>query len=307
LMEDVPLTPFEVGTIAALLIFAEYRLDVIILEVGLGGRLDAVNAIDADVAIVTTIAIDHVEWLGSTREAIGREKAGIFRTNLPAICGDFDPPDSILRYASDIDAPLYCQNQQFGFKENKSSWDWWSNETSLKKLPLPKLLLQNVATALMGVQLLQKTLPVPVQAIHNVLKKVALPGRMEIIPGETLKIFDVSHNPAAVALLADYLVKNPVQGKTYAVFSMLADKDIDGTIEGIEKHIDAWYLAPLQVSRGADKETLQEVFLHKNIKDYRIYENIENAYLEAKATAKKDDRIIIFGSFYTVSKCLNLG
>jgi dihydrofolate synthase/folylpolyglutamate synthase len=300
--QNVALTPFEYGTIAALLIFSENPLDVIILEVGLGGRLDAVNAIDADLSIVTTIAMDHMDWLGETREAIAREKAGVFRTNRPAICGDFDPPKTLIQYAAEIGAPLFCQHQQFGFKEKKSSWDWWSSNVELRDLPLPSLALQNVSSALMGVHLLQKYLPVSMDAIHHALKKVVLPGRIQVIPGDIPKILDVSHNPAAVEQLSKYLLKNPIKGKTHAVFSMLADKDVSGTIEVIEKHIDRWHIAPLHVPRGMSTGLLRNIFQKTNIAFWEIYESIDQAYENILGQVSKNDRIVIFGSFHTVAE-----
>jgi len=298
----IPLTPFEFGTLAALCVFSKQPLDVMILEVGLGGRLDAVNAIDADLSIVTTIAIDHVDWLGKTREAIGREKAGIFRQNRPAICGDFDPPSTLINYAKEIDAPLFAQNKQFGFKENKTSWDWWSLNTSLKDLKIPHLNCQNLSTALMAIELLQKSLFVPESVIRNALLKVTLPGRIQVIPGEIPQILDVSHNPHAVSLLANYLLKNPIEGKTYAVFSMLADKDIASTVEVIEKQIDRWHIAPLHIPRGSDKNTLEAIF--QKIADWKMCETIVEAYEEILSKATKNDRIVVFGSFHTVGEIL---
>lgn len=301
--ENIPLTPFEFGTLAALCVFLKHPLDVIILEVGLGGRLDAVNAIDADVSIVTSIGIDHVEWLGSTRDAIGREKAGIFRQNRPSICGDGDPPASLIQYATDIGALLFCQNQEFGYIENETTWDWWSKTTHLANLPLSHLHLQNLSTALMAIEQLQLFLPVPELAIRDALKKVTLPGRIQLIPGDVPRILDVSHNPHAVALLANYLLKNPVRSKTYAVFSMLADKDISGTLDVIEKHIDHWHIAPLSVPRGIDKNTLATVF--QKITDWEMHESIVAAYEETLSLATKDDRIVIFGSFHTVGEIIH--
>lgn len=304
--ENIHLTPFEFGTLAALCVFSKHPLDLIVLEVGLGGRLDAVNAVDADVSIVTTIDIDHVDWLGATKEAIGREKAGIFRQNCPAICGDFDPPKSLIQYANDIGAPLFCQNVQFGFKEKDTGWDWWSENKQLENLPLSQLNTQNLSTALMGVQLLQKSLPVPDNVIRSALKKVTLTGRIEIIPGDTTQIFDVSHNPHAVALLANYLLKNPISGKTYAVFSMLADKDIFGTIDVIAKHIDYWHIAPLPVPRGVLSEELKLIFQNMRITHWKLHESVSLAYESSVDAAKKNDRIVVFGSFHTVGEVIAL-
>jgi dihydrofolate synthase/folylpolyglutamate synthase len=298
-MQGILLTPFEFATLAALVVFAESRLDVVILEVGLGGRLDAVNAIDPDIAIVTSIAIDHVEWLGGTRESIAREKAGIFRSLRPAICGDFDPPDTLIEHALDIKAQLFCQNQAFQFKEKQNTWDWWSENIILKDLPKPQLALQNMSCVLLCVQLLQATLPIGEQTIRESLKQMHLMGRLQIIPGEIPVLLDVSHNPASAAMLAEFLVKNPISGKTHAVFSMLKDKDIEETVAVVKENIDYWHIAPLPEPRGSTKRMLQKVFAH--IAKARIYDNIMDAFRSAEQMANKQDRIVVFGSFHTVA------
>lgn len=300
--DDIRLTLFEYGTLAAFMIFKEADLDVWILEVGLGGRWDAVNVMDADVGIVTSIAMDHMNWLGDTREAIAFEKAGIFRRNKPAICGDIDPPLTLVQHALQIKAPLFCQNKEFGFKEDSSSWTWWNQTKQLEQLPLPTLALQNMSTVLMAIDLLQKRLPVEKDAIDRALSTVTLPGRIQVVPGEITQIFDVSHNPASVALLADYLKKNPVVGKTYAVFSMLADKDIVATIRGISALMDYWYIAPLPGERGVSEQALLASFKKADVTCVDIQASITAAYDCAIQKAHRGDRVIIFGSFRVLAQ-----
>lgn len=281
---DILLTPFEYHTLAALMIFQAEQLDVVILEVGLGGRLDAVNIIDADVAVVTSIGLDHTEWLGDTREAIGFEKAGIFRAGRPAVCGDIDPPLSLIKHAEDIGAELFVQGRDYQFH-----------------LPQTNLLPQNISTALMVIELLQNKLPVAKTIIDSALATIVLPGRLEVIPGSITEIFDVSHNPDAVNLLAKFLEKNPAQGKTHAVFSMLSDKDILTSVKNIKNQINYWYVAPLKNKRAASAEQLQHVFNEVGVDGMEMFTSISDAYSMAKNTAKMNDRVIIFGSFYTVA------
>lgn len=308
---EITLTPFEFGTLAALVIFKKANLDLWILEVGMGGRWDAVNILSADIALITSIAIDHVEWLGQTRDAIGYQKAGIFRRHKPAIYGDFQPPQSILDYATTLETPLFIQGQQFNFVEKETTWDWWSEQTRLDHLPLPSLILQNVSTVLMAIELLQKKLPMPRRAIDLALTKVTLPGRIQVIPGDISHILDVSHNPAAVEQLAWYLRRNPCTGKTYAVFSMLGDKDIVEAIRAIQDAIDYWYVAPLATERAASEAVLTYAFRKLKIKNVNFYSSITTAAEAAEQRATRDvknssqgtgNRVIVFGSFHTVSE-----
>lgn len=298
--QDTSLTVFEYGTLAAFMIFKEADLDVWILEVGLGGRWDAVNVIDADVAIVASIGIDHVEWLGNTRELIAIEKAGIFRKGKPAVCGDFDPPKTLTH------TPLFCQGKDFGFKKMDTSWTWWCSDKQLTALPLPTLLLQNMSTALMAIDLLQSRLPVNKEALDKALSTVRLLGRVQVIPGDVEYIFDVSHNPAAVTPLVEYLTNNPISGKTYAVFSMLVDKDILATLEIIKSYIHYWHIAVLQSDRAASLEKLSENFEKANIHQITTFESIKMAYENMKLQVKTGDRIVVFGSFRTVAEAFEM-
>lgn len=300
---EVTLTPFEYHTLAALVIFHEKRLDALILEIGLGGRLDAVNVIDADVAVVTSIAMDHMDWLGDTREAIAFEKAGIFRNRTPAVCGDDNPPLTLVDSAKQVGAQLFVQGKAFKFTESSQTWSWQSSTTKYVDLPKNHLLTQNMSSVVMAVTLMQRQLPVSEEQIRQGLQQVKLTGRLQKIAGEVEKIFDVGHNPAAIEKLAQHLGNNPVQGKTYAVFSMLADKDIRESLRMIMPNIDGWFVAPLRNKRAASSELLQKIFQDNHL-DARFDENIAHSYQAAQKIAKPGDRIVIFGSFSTVSEAM---
>ncbi|MFZ3066728.1 MAG: bifunctional tetrahydrofolate synthase/dihydrofolate synthase [Gammaproteobacteria bacterium] len=298
---SISLTPFEYHTLAALLIFQQHPLDVVILEVGLGGRLDAVNIVDADVAIVTTISLDHTEWLGGTREEIAREKAGIFRPERPAICGDFNPPATLIEKAKEIGALFFCQARDFFYDEFSDHWSWEWMDVVYKNLPLTALALQNMSTVLMAVTLLQKQLPVDATVIKQGLANVKLIGRIQVVDGPVQEVYDVSHNPASVALLADWLKAHPVTGKTYAVFSMLGDKDVRTSVSVAKKYVDEWHLAQLDVKRAAPLSELKEACKLEGILEVQEYGSVKDAYLAIKQIAKPRDRILIFGSFHTVA------
>ncbi|MDX1901602.1 MAG: bifunctional tetrahydrofolate synthase/dihydrofolate synthase [Gammaproteobacteria bacterium] len=300
---EITLTQFEFNTLAAFLIFQAAGCEVVILEVGLGGRLDAVNIIDANVAVITSIALDHMDRLGDTREKIGYEKAGIFRLERPIVCGDPNPPETIRAAAEKLSAPFYCQGQDFGFEKNKDNWTFWSAEHSMTHLPLPPLLLQNMATVLMTIELLQPQLPVQRETLNEAFKNISLPGRIEVHHGTVTRILDVCHNPAAAEILADYLKKNPVSGKTRAIFSMLADKDIVSTLHVMKENIVEWYIAPLDVARGASLAQLKEKFCVAQIAENRVHDfpTLKAAKDFAEKQSQRGDRLVIFGSFYTVS------
>lgn len=299
---DISLTSFEFCTLAALVIFKTQDLAVLLLEVGLGGRLDAVNILDADVAVVTSIAIDHIEWLGGTRELIAREKAGILRRGRPAICGDTDCPTSLVDYAVSLGAPLFRQQLDFHYQEDETSWSWIYAHLHYEQLPLTPLATQNMATVLMAVTLLQQRLPVTRLAIDKGLSTVRLQGRIQVLPGPITEIYDVSHNPASIALLADRLRQLPCRGKTLAVFSMLEDKDIATSLSGIQDQITHWYISPLNTKRAASLATLLQAFSDRGINEISSFTSMQEAYLASRREATEGDRIIIFGSFHTVAE-----
>ena len=242
--QDTELTYFEYGTLAAVWHFMQKQVDVAILEVGLGGRLDAVNVFEPNCTVVTSIDLDHMEFLGDTRECIGAEKAGVFRANIPAICGDQDPPNSLIDYANHIGAPLKLIGRDFKVEADKKTWTYRADQFSIEHMPMPALIgefqLNNAASVLSAIQSLQHLLPVQIKAIETGLKTVKLAGRFQWWAAKPDIILDVAHNPHAAKSLAINLKNSRHQGKTIAVFAMLADKDITGVINALSGEIDAW-------------------------------------------------------------------
>lgn len=312
--QDTSLTYFEFGTLAAFSIFTAAPLDVVILEVGMGGRLDAVNLWDADVALVTTIGIDHTAWLGNTREEIAFEKAGIFRAGRPAVCGDPDPPHTLLQHADAVGAPLYRFGRDFGYgidTANDGSWSWWSVTQRRHALPHPALRgpfqLQNAAGVLMVLELLTQILPVNQGDIRQGLSAVQLPGRFQVLPGTPLRILDVAHNPHGAQVLAQSLRTQPCEGQTHAVMSMLADKDIEGVISVMHDVIDVWHVAGLDVPRGLSGAQLAERLQAVGIVSMHAHPSITAAYQQAVQLVDQAaaGRVVVFGSFYTVAEILD--
>ena len=304
------LTYFEFGTLAAWEVFAACRVDVIILEVGLGGRLDAVNAYDADCAIVAGIALDHTDWLGSTRDAIGFEKAGIYRSGRPAICADPEPPQSLLDHATAIGADLQRIGRDFDYVINEARWTFQGcYNVRYEDLPTPALRgsgqLRNASAVLAAIETLQGQRPVTIQAIHRGLLEIELPGRFQVLsPGAGLPtvILDVAHNPQAVAGLAENLDAMDGFAQTIAVVGMLGDKDIPGALAAMAGKIDIWLLAGLDVPRGAPVEVLAAVVANGNLGGrVECFAAPTDAFMHAAKLAGENDRILAFGSFYTVA------
>lgn len=307
--QQTTLSYFEFSTLAALDIFAHADLDIQLLEVGLGGRLDAVNIVDTDLAIVTTICIDHVDWLGETREAIGREKAGIFRPQTAVVVGDRNPPESLLKAAREINAPIHQIGVDFDFQLEKKSWDWHFKSRQKKSLPLPALpgehQLSNASTVITAVETLQARMPVSDSAIGQGLKQTHLPGRFQLIDGEVPVLLDVAHNPQAVTTLKSYLTQNFSHTAIHAVFSMMRDKDIAQVIEIIKDRIVDWHLAPLQNPRAASEEVILEHFKRCGVESVAAgFKHFPEAFEQARSKAKPGDLILVFGSFFLVSEFL---
>lgn len=291
---EVSLTYFEFGTLAALQMFKQAELDVVILEVGLGGRLDATNIIDADVAAVTSIALDHTDWLGNDRESIGREKAGIFRRGKPAVVGEPDMPISIADVAGEKGAVLLRRGRDWDFSIQHDGWSWQNKQRELSDLPMPNVPLANAATALTALN--YSPLNVNDQAIRQGLRLASLPGRFQIVGENPLLILDVAHNPHAAAYLASRLAALPKNGKVRAVVGMLSDKDIGGTLNHLKPLVDEWYCAPLEGPRGATAEQLAEHLDH-----CRQFTDVADAWRQAMAVSAKQDIVIVCGSFHTVA------
>ena len=313
---DTPLTYFEFGTLAALLIFAQAGLDIAILEVGLGGRLDAVNVLDADVAMITSIGIDHCDWLGNDREQIGREKAGIMRSGRPLVCGDIEPPAVIAAHAEALGAPVDWIGHTFccAIDGATGNWSWRGRSQSYQALPPPRLVgthqYQNAAACLAVLERLAPVLPVKRQALETGLRTVRLPGRFQRIKTSPEVIVDVAHNPQAAQILAANLathsVNRPMKGKTLAVFSALLDKDITGVVAALHPRIDRWYIAPLGVARAAPLAQLTAAMQRAEVSQYQTFPDLATAYHAACTDVQAQDRVLVFGSFYTVASVLEL-
>lgn len=317
LLANESLTYFEFTTLAILHVFAQANLDVMVLEVGLGGRLDAVNIIDADCSIVTTIDLDHMEYLGNTRDKIGFEKAHVYRPHRPAICADPMPPQALLDYAQDIEADLWLIGRDFNYSGDKQQWAYAGRGKRRSALAYPALRganqLLNASGALAALDALSDRLAVPQQAVRQGLIQAALPGRFQIMPGQPTVILDVAHNPHAAAVLEKNISNMGFAPYTYAVFGMLADKDIEGVVQAISLRIDGWFCCGLPGPRG-----LTAAALAKRVESslapskdplekppfVEPFESPEKAYAQALTRANPNDRIVVFGSFLTVSAIL---
>jgi len=308
---EISLTYFEFGTLAALDIFAASALDVVILEVGLGGRLDAVNIIDSDVALITSVDLDHTDWLGDDLEQIALEKGGIMRANRPAVFGGESPPVSLVRYAERLGAKLAVAGDAFSFEASEKEWSWRCEEKELYGLPFPALQgccqLQNAAAVLKVVDLLADRLPVGPDAIQRGLVSIRLSGRFQVIPGSVDLILDVAHNPAAAQVLADTLAQVPCEGRTLALFAMLSDKDVGAVAAVLAPQVDGWFLGTLDDKRAIPADEIKQR-MHRAgvVHQVNSYPNLEEAYRAAKIEAAPGDRVLAFGSFITVAGLLEL-
>lgn len=308
---DVSLTYFEMGTLAAFWLFSQAALDVVILEVGLGGRLDAVNIVDADIAVVTNIGLDHGDWLGATRNTVAYEKSGIFRAGHPAVCGDLDPPEKLLTQAALLTVPLLLRGRDFDFALSEHNWHWrgldqQGQPIELHNIPLLDLPVENAALALQVYAALG--LNWQPETLMEALSSTRMPGRLQKVRinwhGRTLQLLlDVAHNPHAADYLAQRLHNQPVQGRRLAVLGVLGDKDLAGLVKCLQLHIDSWAVAALPSPRSYTKDRLKQA-LRQQGAQVTAYQNIAQA-IEAQCTkATEDDQIIIFGSFFTVAEAL---
>jgi dihydrofolate synthase/folylpolyglutamate synthase len=298
-----PLTYFEFGTLAALWLFSRAQIEAAILEVGLGGRLDAVNVVDADCAVLTSVAIDHVDYLGADREAIGREKAGIFRRGRPAVVADPRPPRSVLQ----AQAQLLLINRDFGYAEQERQWSYWGPGGRRGGLEYPALRgrvqLRNAAAALCALETLRDRLPLAMQEARRGLAEVTLPGRFQVLPGRPQVILDVAHNVEAARTLADNLAVSAFAPETIAVCGMLRDKDIGGVLRELAPRITRWHLASLPGARGAAAEVLETSLREVNASG-RVdkHVSVQDAFAAALGSAGENDKIVVFGSFLTVGE-----
>lgn len=306
---DVLLTYFEFGTLAAMQCFIQHKIDVAILEVGLGGRLDAVNIFDHDCAVVASVDIDHTEYLGTTREQIAYEKAGIFRAGKVAVFGDHDMPAAIATEAQRLGAELWQLGHEFSFVQQAGQWDFRSSSSARNALPYPSLRgtyqLHNACAALAALDALKDKLPVSMQAVRRGLVEVVLPGRFQVVPGRPQLILDVAHNPHAARSLAQNLASMPPARKTFAVVAMLKDKDMSGVIRALKPQVDVWIVAGLAVPRGATAAELALVAEAEQVAGALLsFATVTEAVQHACNEATENDRIVAFGSFYTIAEVM---
>lgn len=313
----ITLSYFEFTTLAALKLFADAKLDAVILEVGLGGRLDAVNVVDADVAIVTSIDIDHTDYLGDTREKIGFEKAGIFRTGKAAICSDPVPPQSLIDHALEIGADLWLFGRDFNYSGDQLQWNFGGRNQRRNSLAYPSLRganqLLNASAALAALEVLRLRLPLGAQEIRKGIVLVDLPGRFQVLPGQPTVVLDVGHNPHAAATLAQNLGNMAYHPYTYAVFGVMQDKDIEGIIAHLKPCIDHWCVSDLPLERAASAVALQQKLVQAGVvqqdtaaaeSSIKTFASPAEAFANAQSRAGENDRIVVFGSFLTVAGVL---
>lgn len=308
---DITLTYFEMGTLAAFWLFEQAGLDAVVLEVGLGGRLDAVNLVDADLALVTSIGLDHADWLGNTRESVAFEKAGILRAGKPALCGDLDPPAPLLEQAAALNCPFVLRGRDFSVAIDVDAWSWQGVNGAgqplvLTDLPLLDLPMENAALALQAYALLD--LPWQPGVLAEALSGTRIVGRLDrrVLrwKGKTLNLLlDVGHNPHAARFLAQRLVQRPVPGKRLAVFGLLGDKDLEGVVAELVAGVAHWAVTPLPTPRSTPVEQLQACLQNLGA-SVTSYQNVAQALLAQCEQATADDEILLFGSFYCVAEAL---
>ena len=304
---DTALTYFEFGTLAAMHCFLAARVDVVILEVGLGGRLDAVNAWDADAAIVTSVDFDHMDYLGDTLDKIAYEKAGVYRAGRPAICAPVAPPASLSAHAAAIGADLRRAGRDYRAEVRGATWDFAAPEANWSGLPPPRLAgacqLGNAAAALAALAALRDRLPLDVEAVRRGLEKVALPGRYQRLYDAPETVVDVAHNPEAARALASVLAATP--RRTLAIVGMLADKDVNGVLAPLLPRVEAWWTLPPDSPRALAADVLAARLAELGAARVAAMPDFAHALAAARGEAGGNDRILIFGSFFTVSAALH--
>ena len=310
---EVSLTYFEFTTLAILGVLAASDLDVLILEVGLGGRLDAVNLVDADVSIITSIDIDHTEFLGPDRESIGREKAGIMRAQRPVIVSDPMPPQSVLAHAQQLGADLWLQGRDFGFQGDGQQWSWRGRHWKLNGLAHPSLRgtnqLINASGVLAALEAMRERLPVSAQAVRVGLAETTVPGRFQIVPGQPVVVLDVAHNPHAVATLANNLDAMGFYPVTHAVMGAMADKDTAQMIQRLGPLVQRWHFTDLPSPRAATAQALLaqwQALSPQGSAQAEVHASPVQAMAAARLAADPADRILVFGSFITVGEVMRV-
>ena len=311
--KEVTLTYFEFATLAAMRIFIDDDVDVAILEVGLGGRLDAVNVFDADCAVITSVAIDHIDYLGPTRETIAFEKAGIFRPRMPAVCSEPDVPESMLSHAQAIGARLLRLDEAFAYEANDDRWTYRSANVRLMDLPKPHLKgafqLRNASAAITALQAVADGgLRVAPRHIAQGISEARLPGRFHVLRERPEVVVDVAHNRQAAEALRDNLGSTRKFRRTLAVFAMLDDKDVAAVIEATKSSVADWFIADIRTERGATAERLRGELTQSGVAGERVFsfDSPERAYRAAMKQAAEDDRVVVFGSFHTVAAAMTV-
>lgn len=298
---NTALSYFEMTTLAALWYFKQSNLDIILLEVGLGGRLDATNCIDSDVSIITTIDLDHQEFLGTTLEAIGQEKAGILREGKPFIYADVSPPASIIETSLRLQCPSYLYAVDYHIEEEGNAWGFQSHDIIFKQLPKPSIQLKAAAAAIMASCILAKDLPISPAHLYLAMEQVFIAGRLQLHAGDVRILYDVAHNPQSARLLAQRVSQIKNTGKVHAIFSALKDKDILGLILPLKYCVNRWYPAQLEGKRAAKPSQLLSSFEEAEITTQTCYNSPFVAFETAMKEAQIGDLIIVYGSFLTVS------
>ncbi|HEX4916854.1 MAG TPA: bifunctional tetrahydrofolate synthase/dihydrofolate synthase [Limnobacter sp.] len=329
----VTLTYFEFTTLAVARVFAQHPLDAVVLEVGMGGRLDAVNLFDTDCAICTSVDLDHQAFLGPDRESIGREKAGIFRPGKPAIVSDPAPPASVVAHAEAIGADLWLFGRDYNYSGDKQQWGYGGRNMRRGALAYPALRganqLLNAAGVLAALEAVKDRLPIPAQSIRQGFLLVEWPGRFQVLPGQPTVVLDVGHNPHAAAHLRESLDNMGFFPYTHCIFGMLADKDATAVVDALKDRVDHWHLVPLTGDRGRSAEQLADAVRQAGVEDapfdwaanaqaladggiakqppeksVQMYASVEQAYAVVTKAVQPNDRILVFGSFLTVAEAL---
>lgn len=308
---EIKLTYFEYGTLAALCAFVDAAVDVAILEVGLGGRLDAVNILNPHGVLITSIDLDHQQWLGPDRESIGKEKAGVMRPYRPVVFSSEDPTRSVLDSAAELEAPLFVLDRDYKFTRTKeNAWDWHGPDKQWKSLPEPALegthQLRNASGVIMLLSELDDRLDIDRSALARGLESVQIKGRIQRVSGRVEWLLDVAHNPHAIKVLHHYLQKRSPAGKVRAVFGMLKDKEVAAIVRIMDELVDEWYLASIDGDpRGLSASTLHQVLVDDQIDiDAETYDDVDSAVEAAMDSSNSNDLILVFGSFHTVGEAL---
>ncbi len=294
------LTYFEFGTLAAIYLLASQSPDFILLEVGLGGRLDATNVVEPDLSVITTIDLDHQDWLGTNREVIGFEKAGIFRANGKAVCGDFNPPDSVKQQVAQKQVDIVWQDRDFSYQTQANTWSWQGKAVQYNGYTKPNMPLQNASTVLAALE--QLNISLKPELVEACFKKFQLAGRWQKLASSPDIFIDVAHNPESIRFMREKVEQIDCIGKKIAVFGMLKDKDIETVVDCIKDSFDIWYLADINQVRGATASDLKQYFAEST--QIQCFESIKQAYEAAQAYAQADDLIVAFGSFWVITDIL---